>query len=151
MRHIFLVVLLSALNLSPAWADSRFTVRDGEVYDSQTKLTWARCSVGQEWKDGHCTGTVSYFDFDEAQKQASGKWRLPTKDELFSLVDPQQKKFPTLDAAAFPDMDAKHPWYWSSTTNGQTIAWYVDFSNGYTSGFIAEANRMAVRLVRSGE
>jgi len=151
MRHLLLVAMLSVLGLPAAWADSRFVIHDSEVYDTQTRLTWARCSIGQEWKDGHCTGTVRYFDFDEAQKQASGKWRVPTKDELFSLVDAQQKQFPTLDTAAFPDMDVQHPWYWSSTTNGQTIAWYVDFSNGYTSGFIAEANRMAVRLVRSGE
>jgi len=150
VRYFVLVILLSFINLSSAWADSRYEIKGDEVYDSQTKLTWARCSVGQEWKSDHCVGTVIYFDFADAQKRASGGWRVPTKDELLSLVDTQRKNFPTIDTAAFPDMDASHPWYWSSTSNGSSIAWYVDFTDGYSSGFIDEANKLAIRLVRSG-
>jgi Protein of unknown function (DUF1566) len=151
VRNFVLVLLLSFMGLSSAWADSRYEIRGAEVYDSQTKLTWARCSVGQEWKDEHCAGTVTYFNYSDAQKQASGDWRVPTKDELLSLVDPQRKSFPVVDTAVFPDMDPNHPWYWSSTPNGETIAWYVDFTDGYSSKFIAEANRLAVRLVRGGK
>lgn len=151
MRHFALVLLLSFMNLSSAWAGSRYVINGAEVYDSQTKLIWARCSVGQEWKGDHCVGTVTYFNFEEAQKQAGGEWRVPTKDELLSLMDPQRKSFPVVDTATFPDMDANHPWYWSSTTNGTSIAWYVDFTDGYSSGFIDEANKLAVRLVRSGQ
>ena len=148
MRNFVLVLLLSFMSLSSAWAGSRYEIRGAEVYDSQTKLTWARCSVGQEWKNGHCAGDVIYYDFDTAQKQAGNGWRVPSKDELVSLIDPNLKKFPVVDTAAFPDMDANHPWYWSSTPNGSAIAWYVDFTDGYTSGFIDEANKLAVRLVR---
>ena len=151
MRYAVLVILLSFTNISSVWADSRFAIKGDEVYDSQTKLTWARCSVGQEWKNDHCVGTVTYFNYAEAQKQASGKWRVPTKDELLSLVDLQRKIFPVTDIAAFPDMDPNHPWYWSSTPNGSSIAWYVDFTDGYSSGFIDEANALAIRLVRSGQ
>ncbi|MGA9666324.1 MAG: DUF1566 domain-containing protein [Gallionella sp.] len=149
MRHIALVAMLALASVPTARADSRYVIRGGEVYDSQTKLTWARCSVGQTWNNQHCVGTVGYFDFATAQKQASGGWRVPTKDELVSLIDPNRKKFPVLDTAAFPDMDATHPWYWSSTPNGSSIAWYVDFTDGYTSGFVDEANPLAIRLVRS--
>jgi hypothetical protein len=150
VRYFFLVILLSFISPSSAWADSRYVIKGGEVYDSQTNLTWARCSVGQKWKDEHCVGTVVYFNFAEAQKQANGGWRVPTKDELLSLVDHQRKNFPTIDTTAFPDMDASHPWYWSGTPNGSSIAWYVDFTDGYSSGFIDEANKLAIRLVRSG-
>jgi hypothetical protein len=149
MRKVLLVAMLSLAYLPPAWADSRYVIRGGEVYDSRTKLTWARCSVGQEWKDQHCVGTVKTFSFASAQTQASGGWRVPTKDELLTLIDPDRKEFPVVDVAAFPDMDAGHPWYWSSTPNGSSIAWYVDFTDGYTSGFIDGANAMAIRLVRS--
>lgn len=148
MRNIAFAVFLFAIGASSSWADSRYEIRGAEVYDSQTKLIWARCSAGQEWKDGHCTGTINNFSFEAAQKQTSGGWRVPTKDELFTLIDTGRKGFPVVDTAAFPDMDPGHRWYWSSTPNGKTIAWYVDFANGYTSGFIDEANVFSVRLVK---
>jgi hypothetical protein len=151
MRGLSWILLLTLAGWSSAWAGTRFDIRGGEVYDTQTKLTWARCSVGQEWKDGHCLGTVREFTFEEAQKLAAEGWRVPTNEELKSLIDPDRKDFPTLDTVAFPDMDAKHPWYWSSTPNGVTIAWYVDFSDGYTSGFISGSNQFAVRLVRNAQ
>jgi hypothetical protein len=135
VRKFVLVLLLSFMGLSSAWAEPRYAINGAEVYDSQTKLIWARCSVGQEWKDGHCVGTVTYFSFADAQKQAGGEWRVPTKDELLSLVDKERKSFPVVDTAAFPE----------------TIAWYVDFTDGYSSGFIAEDNKLAVRLVRNGQ
>lgn len=149
MRNFILVAMLSVTCLSSAWADPRYLIRGGEVYDSRTKLTWARCSVGQEWKNEHCVGTINNFTFSSAQKQASGGWRVPTKDELVTLIDSDRKNFPTIDMVAFPDMDASHPWYWSSTPNGSSIAWYVDFSDGYTSGFVDGVNTLAIRLVRS--
>jgi len=87
MRNSFMAVMLSAVCLTSAWADSRYVIHDGEVFDSKTKLTWARCSVGQEWKHEHCVGTISTFTFADAQKQANEAWRVPTKDELVSLID----------------------------------------------------------------
>jgi hypothetical protein len=149
MRNFVPVVMLSVTCMSSAWADSRYVIQGGEVYDTRTKLTWARCSVGQEWKNEHCVGAVSTFTFVSAQKQASSGWRVPTKDELVTLIDPDRKSFPAIDMAAFPDMDANHPWYWSSTPNGTAIAWYVDFTDGYTSGFVDGINTLAIRLVRS--
>ncbi len=149
MRNFVLVVILSVAGLSSAWADSRYVIRGAEVYDSRTKLTWARCSVGQEWKNEHCAGNINTYTFPAAQKLASGGWRVPSKDELVTLIDLDRKKFPAMDIAAFPDMDASHPWYWSSTPNGSAIAWYVDFTDGYTSGFIDGANTLAIRLVKS--
>jgi hypothetical protein len=149
MRNIALAVFLFAAGLSSSWADSRYVIRGAEVYDSQTKLTWSRCSVGQEWKDAHCTGAINNFSFEAAQKQAGGGWRIPTKEELVTLIDTGRKNFPAVDTAAFPDMDPGHRWYWTSTPNGNTIAWYIDFTDGYTSGFIDEANIFAVRLVKS--
>jgi hypothetical protein len=105
--------------------------------------------VGQEWKNEHCVGTINNFTFASAQQRASGGWRVPTKDELVTLIDSDRKNFPTIDMAAFPDMDGSHPWYWSSTPNGNFIAWYVDFSDGYTSGCVDGVNTLAIRLVRS--
>ena len=149
MRNFVWVVLLAVAGMSSAWADSRFDIRGDEVYDPQTKLIWARCSVGMSWKDGHCIGTTGRFSFQEAQKLAGNGWRVPTKDELVNLIDPDRKTFPTIDEKAFPDMDVLFPWYWTSTPNGESIAWYVDFSSGYTSGYISMSSPFSVRLVRN--
>lgn len=151
MRNLAWVALLSLAGLSTAWAGPRFEIRGDEVYDPQTKLTWARCSVGQEWKNGHCLGSIKEFTFEDAQKQAGNGWRVPTKDELVSLIDPDRKSFPTIDEKAFPDMDVLFPWYWTSTPNGNTIAWYVDFTDGYTSGLVSGTSSFAVRLVRNAQ
>lgn len=151
MRIILLVFLLAAGGLSSAWAAPRFEVHGDEVYDAKNNLTWARCSVGLSWQNGECTGTTSRFTFDEAQKLAGKGWRVPTKDELASLINKDREEFPKIDTTAFPDMDIMFPWYWTSTPNGDTIAWYVDFSHGYTSGFISKSSPFSVRLVRDGK
>ncbi len=151
MRRLVLVVLIFMAGMSSAWAGPRFEIRGDVAYDTKTNLTWARCSVGLTWMGDHCSGTTGRFTFAEAQKQAKDGWRVPTKDELFTLVDPTRTSFPTIDTTAFPDMDQMFPWYWSSTPNGDAIAWYVDFKNGYTSGFINKSSPFSVRLVRDGK
>ena len=71
---------------SPA-AHPRYVIKGDTVYDKQANLSWQRCSLGQRWVDGTgCVGTVERFDFRTAQQQASGTWRIPTKDELPTLV-----------------------------------------------------------------
>jgi len=151
MRGLIWITLLFLTGLSSAWAGPRFEIHGDVAYDTKTNLTWHRCSVGLYWKDGQCNGTIGRFSFEEAQKQAKDGWRVPTKDELFTLVDPARTSFPTIDTTAFPDMDEMFPWYWSSTPNGDDIAWYVDFKDGYTSGFISDSSPFSVRLVRDGK
>src|SRR2546423_8187735 len=65
---------------------ARYEPRGGTVYDKETKLTWQRCSVGQQWKEGQgCVGDVALLTWEEANKLGGG-WRLPSKDELQDLV-----------------------------------------------------------------
>ena len=70
---------------------------DGSVVkDSQTALIWARCSLGQKWDGSGCAGMAKKFTFDQAQRfaseveasiqQGTNKWRIPTLNELQSLV-----------------------------------------------------------------
>ena len=63
---------------------------DGTLTDRRTGLTWARCSAGQSWRDGVCTGTVSDLDWEAAESymhdvNARGDlfyadWRIPNHD-----------------------------------------------------------------------
>lgn len=128
---------------------SNLEIRGDEVLDKNTNLIWARCSVGQHWEGGMCKGTVNTFTFDQALKQADEKWRLPTRDELESLLDPSQLKINMkmmIDVSAFPDMDDRHLIYRTSE-NILGAGWVVFFDDGNVT---THRNNMlfAVRLVR---
>jgi hypothetical protein len=135
-------------DLNPTEANSRYVIREDTVYDMKTDLTWQRCSVGQHWIDGMgCDGDARVFTFDEAQKLADASWRLPTKDELMSLVDQNRKDKnlnPAVDVIAFPDMDMKAPSYWSSTPN-----WTVHLGGGVSFEGTMRVMPFAVILVRN--
>ncbi len=82
-------------------------------------------------------------------------WRLPSAEELMSLVDNSiAAPGPTIDTTFFPN--TPNAWTWSSTLNvdpnivpGQLGVWLVTFDRGH----FADANTgfpYAARLVRSG-
>ena len=62
-----------------------------------------------------CTGKPLLFTHEQALKHAATVegWRLPTRRELFGLVDTQCSS-PAIDTAAFPDTPAQLL-YWTST------------------------------------
>jgi len=135
-------------------ANPRYVIHGDSVYDKKTDLTWARCSVGQRWEEGGgCVGSVNVYTFDHAQKQANGPWRVPTKEELMTLIDhnhadnPQR---PMIDEVAFPNMDEKRLKYWTSTSLGSSAGWLLRFIDGHGDGYL-RGTAVAVRLVRSGQ
>jgi len=74
-------------NSSQNLIDGRYLINnDGTVTDIHTKLTWQRCSVGQIWTGETCAGDFIGFTWDQAMQLAKDGWRLPTVDELDTLV-----------------------------------------------------------------
>ena len=129
---------------------TRYQVRGGEVYDRKTDLTWQRCSIGQRWKDGTgCVGVIKQMSWEEAKGQAGSGWRLPSKDELTTLIAPTCKK-PAINEEAFPDMELDKLWYWTSSDNGSFLVWLVNFSDGNSASF-DNTDTGSVRLVRGGD
>ncbi|MBN1839360.1 MAG: DUF1566 domain-containing protein [Campylobacterales bacterium] len=93
---------------------------NAEVYDKKTGLIWSRCTHGMSWKNGvGCVGEIELLTLKEARKieQTNKKWRLPSIDELASLVDVACKDYP-IDSTIFPDIDSDEgeSMYWSRTT-----------------------------------
>ena len=130
-------------------ANPRYVIRGGEVYDKKTDLTWQRCSVGQYWVEGTgCVGIVKEFTFDDAQRNDRAGWRVSSKDELVTLHMP--KTSIEIDEVAFPDMDPRYTWYWTSTPNGATFGWAVHFNSGSVD-YYGRSYTYAVRLVRGGQ
>ncbi len=129
---------------------SRYQIHAGEVYDRKTDLTWQRCSVGQRWKEATgCVGVIRQMSWDEAKAQASNGWRLPTRDELTTLIAPTCSK-PAINEEAFPDMELDKLWYWTSSPNGSFLVWLVNFADGNSNSYDS-TDTGSVRLVRGGE
>jgi sugar lactone lactonase YvrE len=127
---------------------------DGTVTHIPTGLMWKRCAEGQTWSGSTCTGTASTWT--AAQAALHGRtyaghtdWRLPTQDELVSLVDYSSASKPKLNGTTFP---ATPSWYfWSSSPyagNGQ-FSWSVNFDSGDSVYQDRSNGTFNVRLVRS--
>jgi len=172
MRHISLI-LMSCLILTGCTSeahrqeivnrglDPRYVIQSDTVYDKNTGLTWQRCSVGQRWVEGSgCVGEVKTMSFDEAQKQDYGSWRVPSQDELITLIDGTRGAYeikPTIDVIAFPNMDLQKLSYWTNRASGHrwftneplASAVYFDASPVGAAGGAPKSSAFAVRLVRS--
>ena len=145
----------------------RFLGKDrGIVEDTRTKLQWQRCSVGQTWTGATCTGVATEYTWDEAQRLAPAGWRLPTRDELASLVYCSSGKpaywkpisgvckgtysRPTIWSAAFPN--TPESFFWSSSPyaghSGFAGGVGLDYGHVYNSH---KSYALYVRLVRGGQ
>ena len=132
-------------------ANPRYVIEGGAVYDKKTNLTWARCSVGQEWKAAAgCTGVPERFTFAKAQSLGTDGWRVPSEGELSTLVDWGRRadfKRPAIDEVAFPAIDKVYPWYRTSTPESELTGRVVGFMDG-NPGSASLLGAYPVRLVR---
>ena len=126
---------------------------DGTATHKPTNLIWQRCAVGYTWTDSSCTGTPNNLTFEQAAALTSsfaGKtdWRLPTIDELESLVD-YTKANNVLNSTAFPPATGTDR-FWSSSQYplNAGFQWSFLVSTGGLS-FSATNTLMQVLLVRT--
>ena len=143
---------LLALAAASSQAQGRFTTSaDGqEVTDTTTKLTWRRCAEGLAWDGKTCKGKLAKFSYATAKTAAAGAkgWRIPSRDELFGLVDMAKKK-PRIDPVAFPATPSAPFWASKQGSTDNLNAWLVSFANGKVRANLGEA-KFPLRLVRGG-
>ena len=118
------------------------------VTDSKTGLTWQRCSAGQSFAAGTCSGTANSYTHEEALAYAKTQtgWRLPNVKELSSLVDTGFIG-PAINSTAFPATPSFFAWTSSPYASDPTSAWVVLFAEGSVS-VLGRVNTAQVRLVR---
>jgi hypothetical protein len=129
------------------WVDASFPAGGAAVLDRETGLVWERFP----------SGTLTDLDTALSQCNASGVgnrrgWRLPTVQDLASLVDPTV-------AAPGPALPAGHPFigvqveffYWSATASAAHAdsEWGVGFRDG-TVARLGKAVAHHVWCVRGG-
>ena len=120
-----------------------WVANDGTVTDQQTSLMWMQSALeGTFTFDGACQAAKHL----NAQEGFAGRtdWRMPSQDELFSLV--VEGNGPFICQEAFPDT---HEWFWTSTpqTTNAAEALIISFRRGIFLS-IRKFNFNQVRLVR---
>jgi Protein of unknown function (DUF1566) len=126
------------LSAPPAPAE-RYTIASGSVYDTQTKLTWQQPIPSSRYSWADAQSYCAALELD------GGGWRLPSINELQTLVD--EARNPSIDAAAFPMTPSEYFWASSAVIDDASRAWTAFFTNGSTYSFAVTAAKN-VRCVR---
>lgn len=136
---------------------SRYILNKDEAFDKTTGLVWRRCSEGTSWRNSAgCIGSAKLMSLDEAKSLATqfgNGWRVPTIDELYSIVEKNCRQ-PAIDPVVFPgvqDQGEGAP-YWSSTKveDIPMLVYYVEFMDGTVDAH-SDGFALAVRFVRDKE
>lgn len=129
--------------------------KNGTITDNKTGLTWVKnphTDLPEKFKSGmpwqQAIDACKELDF-----AGHKDWRLPTAEELISLIDWEagaKDNEPTIDTKFFPD--TKTSWYWTITPCPWSagLARMVDFSYGYVN-YYSLGNGIYVRPVRSSQ
>lgn len=134
-------ILFVAVGLHASTPAGRYTISNGTVYDTKTKLTWQQ------------TLSSSTYTFANAQAYCSGLslsgtgWRVPTYKELVTILDYSIASGANVDTTAFPG--TPNAWFWSSTRwSHDTTQAYSVLMGGGSSNAGFETATYSVRCVR---
>lgn len=122
------------LQLDEFWRPTKFVKNDfqengdGTIFDQATQLTWQQSGSPEplSWRAAH-----RYIQ-DLNRKGFAGitHWRLPTIEELKSILSPPPQKD---DYCLEPFFERSQKWLWSCDRCSFTAAWYVSVEQGYVA------------------
>ena len=101
---------------------------DGTITDRSTRLVWQQAGSDHpiSWYEAH-----EYIEkLNKDHLAGCANWRLPTVDELMSLVTEVPR---AVDLCIEPLFDQGKRWLWSSDRRSYVAAWYVSLDLGYVS------------------
>ena len=147
-------------------ADFEFKANGAVVRHKKTGLEWQRCPEGMMFITGAaadhsrdtCSGMASTFNLEGARqlqakvnagegRDGSRNWRLPTMDELASIVE-AACQIPSINTEVYPDTPVT--WFWVASPKKMSAnlakAWGIGFAAG--GYYVGRNDYGSVRLVR---
>ena len=118
---------------------SRFVIDEAAeaVRDTYSSLVWKRPSEPGKYTLAEAKAYILGLE---------GGWRLPTKEELKSLVE--KKNRPTIDRVIFPDTSPDPYWTSSPVEVDDGVTWTFDFGHGYAYDRATKSDSARLRLVK---
>jgi hypothetical protein len=131
---------------------SRFVAQpDGTLKDQKLNVLWRRCLVGQNASKNGCSGKPKLLDLQQALAFAKAEkpagWRLPSQDELLSLVE-SRCSGPALNPKVFGGIPSTKVWAITQPYEQGLPIWAVDFADGFDD-LAHRSQAHAVWLLRS--
>jgi len=121
---------------------------DGDINGVNTSCSITNCNTQEYIDEVNSQGLCNFRD-----------WRLPTHNELLSILHLGQATAPMIDADYFPNTTqslAVPIWYWTQDSSADGFnnqqaqnAWAIDFASG-NDNFLNKSTAGRVRLVRAG-
>ena len=152
-----LLVALAAISLlSPTKSTAQFFEEGNFVRDVRNNVIWYRCTLGKVWDydTDTCTGETVRLNqaelliaIKQAEQQLGGRWRLPTRDELETLVC-EGCEPPKIREKYFPQIEREA--YWTGTKNNfnSKMYWSVNFMTGHSYSRFFAYQKLPALLVQ---
>ncbi|GGY55345.1 hypothetical protein GCM10011297_30110 [Bacterioplanes sanyensis] len=140
------------------------------LLDTYTQLAWQRCPQGMNWNKAtlQCDGAANSYSWNDAVAIELEGFRLPTVDELASLVYcsdshqaaadigtnilgagcSEQAQSPMIKSAQFPAITQRTYWTRSASLSNSASKLGINFAFGRVSDFNAVDASYPVLLVR---
>lgn len=136
-----------------------------DPHDADNTYTWYDPDPASNGGNAGTESDHDTKDFIDALNSANfggySDWRLPSREELRSIVDYSvPPPGPTIDITYFPNtarstsnIDSIGSQNWSSTTdaNNEAFAWHIDFDSGHDNNYRDKSYSLYVRAVRGGQ
>lgn len=113
---------------------------NGVAHDTDTGLIWCRFALGQTWQADNITGDAILYSWQAAQDAVEAfnrqgghaghnDWRLPSVNELKTLLGRQEGQKEFINGQVFPDNPR---WQWTATPYAGYGggAWLINFNEG---------------------
>ena len=154
LRSVAIIFILTLISSHSYASDSRFMTKDHIIIDLERQIEWLRCSVGQRWDGSKCSGNIVNLSLDIvpeaiklANEQLGGKWRLPSKTELISIVC-KECPSPKINKEIFPNTDNAPYWTGDQSIYNSKFYVSVNFHTGFSFNRFSPIKELAVRLVK---
>jgi hypothetical protein len=126
---------------------------DATIHDKDDLYSWSTGADG-DYTDADGTAFTTFLAFLNSGGCFAGQcdWRLPTRDELLTIVTPACTSAPCIDSVFGPTVGSS---YWSATSlansalSSTSTAWAVYFHGVYVD-MIVKSDGYYVRAVRAG-